>query len=198
MARPKVFDDESVLDVAMLCFWRRGYTATSIKDLQAATGLTPGSLYNSFGSKDGLFLRVLDHYVDRIVRRRVQRYLQRGDVPRGIEDFIGNCFDPSSPDPPMACLIVNTATELGPHDKAIAHKVQRALTYVERGFYKALQRGQGDGSISASADAGDLARHLALLMNGMLVASKVKTAMDKNWLTNNMAPVKALLQRSAG
>lgn len=40
-------------------FCVRGYDATSIDDLVAATGLKRGSLYQAFGSKRGVFLKVL-------------------------------------------------------------------------------------------------------------------------------------------
>lgn len=43
-----------------MVFRRAGYAATSIDDLVEATGVHRGSLYNVFGSKHGLFLRVLD------------------------------------------------------------------------------------------------------------------------------------------
>lgn len=74
MSRPKSYNEKTVLDAAMLCFWHKGYFATSMKDLERSTGLTPGSLYNSFGSKDGLFLQSLDHYIDSIVCGRVNRF----------------------------------------------------------------------------------------------------------------------------
>ena len=63
MARPREFDESEVLDAAIAAFWRGGYAATSISDLQAATGLSRGSLYKAFGYKHGLFLAALDRYL---------------------------------------------------------------------------------------------------------------------------------------
>lgn len=49
------------LDAAAAVFRQQGYAATSIEQLVAATGVHRGSLYSTFGSKRGLFLRALEH-----------------------------------------------------------------------------------------------------------------------------------------
>lgn len=59
MGRPRNFNEEDVVDSAAEVFGRLGYTACSIDDLVEATGLQRGSLYKVFGSKRGLFEKVL-------------------------------------------------------------------------------------------------------------------------------------------
>lgn len=61
MGRPRQFDETQAVHAAAAVFRRRGYTATSVDHLVEATGVHRGSLYGVFGSKHGLFLRVLDH-----------------------------------------------------------------------------------------------------------------------------------------
>ncbi|MDH3970432.1 MAG: TetR/AcrR family transcriptional regulator, partial [Rhodospirillales bacterium] len=70
MARPKSFDREEVLERAMAVFWRKGYAATSVRDLVEATGLNPGSLYDTFDDKHGLFLESVTLYRRTVVARR--------------------------------------------------------------------------------------------------------------------------------
>ena len=70
MPRPRAFDEESVLDNAMNIFWSKGFEATSIQDLVNETGLNRASMYASFGDKKALFLRVLDHYSQKISAQR--------------------------------------------------------------------------------------------------------------------------------
>ncbi|MCL6416606.1 TetR/AcrR family transcriptional regulator [Aestuariirhabdus sp. Z084] len=191
MPRPKTYNEEAVLTSAMLCFWRKGHAATSMKDLEAATRLTPGSLYNSFGSKDGLFLKVLDHYIDCVVRHRVERFLLQGDPVKGIEQFFLDCFKPRAAYDGLGCLLINTSTELGPHDEAVRQKVAMGMKQAEKGLISALQRAQQVGALPATIDAQARAAHLGLLMNGMLVSSQVAT--NRRWLTPAMASVRALL-----
>ena len=54
MGRSREFDESAVLTGAMHAFRRKGYAAVSIKDLEEATGLKGGSIYNSYGDKGGL------------------------------------------------------------------------------------------------------------------------------------------------
>lgn len=60
MGRPRGFDEAIAVDAAAAVFRRGGYAAASVDHLVEATGMHRGSLYNAFGSKHGLFLRVLD------------------------------------------------------------------------------------------------------------------------------------------
>ena len=62
--RPRSFDEQQVVRHATALFTGRGYEATSIDDLVAATGLHRGSLYKAFGSKRGIFLAALQRVVD--------------------------------------------------------------------------------------------------------------------------------------
>src|ERR1043165_9277524 len=47
---------QRILDEVGPLFNERGYQATALADVMAATGLTKGGLYNHFGSKDELAL----------------------------------------------------------------------------------------------------------------------------------------------
>jgi AcrR family transcriptional regulator len=79
VARPKSFDRDMTIVDAMLLFWIKGYEATSVKDIEKATGLKTSSLYNTFGGKEQLFVISLKHYAEFIIDRRVKRYLTQND-----------------------------------------------------------------------------------------------------------------------
>ena len=61
MGRPREFDIEKAIEIATNLFWEKGYEGTSLSDLTKAIGITPPSFYFAFGSKDGLFEKVLEH-----------------------------------------------------------------------------------------------------------------------------------------
>ncbi len=60
--RPRRFDAEQGVATAQHLFHARGYDAVSIADVTEALGINPPSFYAAFGSKAGLYARVLDRY----------------------------------------------------------------------------------------------------------------------------------------
>ena len=198
MARPVSFKKEQVLSQSAMCFWQRGYNATSMKHLEVATGLTPGSLYNSFGSKDGLFLESLDYYVETVIGERIRRYLQPAEAEfvdqplLAIEEFIRTGFESGAEGLHLGCLVVNSSVELGPHDQAVRVKITAASKKVMSALEHALNRAQSLQLLDQSIDARQRAQTLGLLFNGMLV--QWRTEKNNRWLAHAMGSVRELLQ----
>src|SRR5260370_11663357 len=61
--RPRAFDEDEVLDVAMRLFWDHGFDGTSMSDLTEAMGINRRSIYAAFGNKEALFTAALEHYL---------------------------------------------------------------------------------------------------------------------------------------
>lgn len=62
--RPRGFDLDEAVATAQCLFHERGYDAVSVADLTKALGINPPSFYAAFGSKVGLYARILDRYAD--------------------------------------------------------------------------------------------------------------------------------------
>jgi TetR/AcrR family transcriptional repressor for divergent bdcA len=60
--RPRRFDPDEGVEIAQQLFHARGYDAVGVADITAALGINPPSFYAAFGSKMGLYGRVLDRY----------------------------------------------------------------------------------------------------------------------------------------
>lgn len=60
--RPRKFDAEEGIATAQKLFHSLGYDALSVADLTKALGINPPSFYAAFGSKLGLYQRVLARY----------------------------------------------------------------------------------------------------------------------------------------
>lgn len=60
--RPRKFDPDAEVATAQRLFHEEGYDAVSLSDLTNALGINPPSFYAAFGSKAGLYARILDRY----------------------------------------------------------------------------------------------------------------------------------------
>src|ERR1700741_2011460 len=78
---------DRLLAEALKLFAAKGYAATSVADIQRASGLAPGSgaLYKHFGSKRELLEAAVAHRIDSIVAAREQYEAGRsGSVEQGV------------------------------------------------------------------------------------------------------------------
>lgn len=60
--RPRRFDPDKAVATAQRLFHARGYDAVSVADITGALGINPPSFYAAFGSKAGLYARVVGRY----------------------------------------------------------------------------------------------------------------------------------------
>jgi TetR/AcrR family transcriptional repressor of nem operon len=173
MPRLKEFIPDDALEKAMQVFWHKGYEATSMEDLLEAMDLNRGSLYDTFGDKRQLFLKVMDRYCTTFVGPKFSLLEQPGPALPTLRRFIDGMIEGGLADPQRrGCLIANTAMELSAHEKEIADKVSRALQMAEDTFFKVLARAKQQGELKNGKDPRALARFLMTMLQGNVVMIK--------------------------
>ncbi|MBI9113649.1 TetR/AcrR family transcriptional regulator [Sanguibacter suaedae] len=127
MGRPQAFDTATAVRAARDLFWDRGYDATSLADLEHATGLNRSSLYNAFGSKRGLFDHAVRDYLDTVVAPRLAPLRAPGAGPDAAVTYLRELADVLADDRSrsarLGCLLVNTSTSIAAHDETLARTV---------------------------------------------------------------------------
>jgi TetR/AcrR family transcriptional repressor of nem operon len=174
VARPPQFDPEDVLDRSMHEFWERGYRETSVDDLVEATGVKPGSLYNTFqGGKHELFLEALSRYAKLVVPEKMGA-LEGPDasVSELRAYFDGLIEDLMSPAGRMGCLMVNSTMELAADDSDVAKVVRGHMQRLERNAAQALRTAKQRGEIPDSIDPVAKATQLMATGMGLMVVGK--------------------------
>ncbi|WP_408649636.1 TetR/AcrR family transcriptional regulator [Kitasatospora sp. CMC57] len=132
-------------------FRRRGYLGASLRDIEEATGLHPGSPYRTFKNKDGLFHAALEAYNEQVVQGRVRAHLlEPTDPVTGIRSFFTSAYE-SGLDPDPGCLFTNTAVECFAVPQAAAG-VREGLETIESGLSDALTRARALGRVPAELD----------------------------------------------
>ncbi|WP_433170712.1 TetR/AcrR family transcriptional regulator [Actinoallomurus sp. CA-150999] len=173
MARTREFDTDTAVRRAMELFWRRGYEATSIQDLVAATGLGRGSLYAAFGSKDGLYEAALRRYVEMSSAKMTDRLDRDVPIRKVVGDLLLALVDEAAEDADRrGCLVTNTAIERLPHDALSGRIVVDALGGVRESIVTALTRARERGELPPDTDVPRLADFFLTAIQGLRVMAK--------------------------
>lgn len=154
MARPRQFDEKNAVTSATELFWRRGYHATSVRDLGDELKLTPSSLYRTFTDKHTLFLRALDHY-RATESTQARRRLDASDRPvREVlrEWMLWLVACPADGESGRGCFVVNTATELGTTDAQVHERTEAAFSVTRQALHAVLAEGRERGELSTDLD----------------------------------------------
>jgi TetR/AcrR family transcriptional regulator, copper-responsive repressor len=127
--RPRSFDRDKALDVAMRAFWRSGYDTVSIAELTSAIGITPPSLYAAFGDKATLFREVVARYQATYGAFFGRALAREPTVREGVHRALREAaMEYTNPEHPPGCLVfaaaVNYTTESA--DIAAMLREQRA------------------------------------------------------------------------
>lgn len=168
MPREKEYDADEVVDRAMRHFWASGYEGSSVADLVAATGLSRGSMYAAFGDKRGLFMESLRRYD----RRERAAFLDRLALDHPPREAVVAAFHAAArgrKGAPRGCLLVNTALELAPHDRALQTFVNGAFDTVRTFFYERIEAAQAEGTVRPDLDAAATSEALLGLFLGLRV-----------------------------
>ena len=171
--RPREFDVDAALDRAIRVFSERGYHATSIGDLSAATGLASGSIYKAFQDKRGLFLAALERYKS-VRDAALRRAIAPGGTGRERLRLALAFYADASHGPlgRMGCMVVTAATELGTFDDELSRWLAQTLARIETVLAGLLREGLEDGSVPAGTEVAATARGLLCVVQGMRVVGK--------------------------
>ncbi len=173
MGGKKQFNKEIVMDKALKLFWTKGVEATSLTDLEKATGLKRGSIYNSFGDKDGLFLEVLDQNAEKIIMPMAES-LQSPDIKEaisGVVDALLSRF--KNNELPSGCLLTGTCMVYQILSDAVKRKVSDQVSGLENALYNTFLSAQKSGQLSDEHDPRAIARYMMAVLLGMAVMDNV-------------------------
>lgn len=179
MARPRMFDETAVLDAAAAQFRVHGFADTSTEQLCEAAGLRRSSLYNTFISKDELFVRALERYTASVRERQTAVLtdpgLRGGDRIRAILDLvIAEEREARSEGRSAGCMVVHTFMnpDLRGRDERIAQILERDLRQRLALLSDAIRAGRIDGSVLPDADPERGALVVTTVISGLRVSAQ--------------------------
>ncbi|MFI4917706.1 MAG: TetR/AcrR family transcriptional regulator [Phycisphaerales bacterium JB060] len=158
---------DELIDAAMRVFYKHGFHATSLDDIQKESGISRMTLYNHFKSKDELIVAAMRRR-DEIFRNRLMKFVDaNARTPReriiAVFDFhtdwfAGNEF--------CGCMFINAAAEFSIADSAPRRVASEHKLDIVR-YLRELCVAAGAG------DPDELAERLNILLEGAIVTARV-------------------------
>lgn len=171
MARPREFDEAEVLERARDAFWSHGVAATSMTELSEATGISVGSIYKAFKSKDQLCSLTLDDYLQQ-ARDQLSITLDDAVTPwDGVHTWLDAVIERATDtSPTRGCYAVELATERAAVDDRIRTMLVEHDDALRQIVAQATQHAIDDGRVVGQADA--VARLICTAVNGLQVEAR--------------------------
>lgn len=174
MSRPLKIPRDSAVHAAMFVFWSKGYSDTSVDDLQKAMGLQRGSFYLHFKDKRTLFIEVLDQYKKNVVEKRRALIRAQRSPKAGIKLYfkilLTHLVEKKEN---TGCLNTNTATELGYIDAEISEKLGQSMSGWKDFWVEILTSAKVKKEINSDLDINSTAQMLVALTQGLNVIARV-------------------------
>lgn len=162
-----------ILDEAKQVFHRKGFTATSVNDLLAATGTTKGNLYFHFSGKEEVGLEVL--------RREQRKFLQfldealQGPTPgAGLDNFFRQALEKNRRRNFVGgCLFGNTALETSDTAQQFADVVKEVFAAWIDKVAQTIAQAQLAGQIRNDLPAEDLGELVVMTLEGGIMQARL-------------------------
>lgn len=167
MPKVETFNKETVLSQAIHVFHNKGYNATSMQDLVDATGLNRSSIYNSFGSKQDLFLECLKMYQNE-AKTALSNIIVKCDCSlRAIENIFSLYYNDISNDKDRkGCLISNCTAELANQEPLIKTFLNTNQDNMLALLEDLITKAQTNKSINTKKTAREYALYLFTTLQG--------------------------------
>lgn len=171
MGRPLAYEPTEVLSRAADLFRSLGFGGASIQGIVDATGMSRFSIYDRFGSKEGLFYSALEFYVETRVRHGLLVPLREPGAALAelLELFARLRSLALRPGEPAGCLIVNASLELGGGDMRVESILADYSSALREAFLLALSNAHQKAELRPGRSLQGRAEYLVSMANAFMV-----------------------------
>lgn len=162
--RPPEYDWNEAMGSALDIFRKKGFSATSLDDLSAATGMNRPSIYGAFGNKCEFYFKCYLYYRDYLRRRVMVGPLRKHALRKHelLREQLNRIFSTAldlylEGDSPRGCFIIMTAMSEQISDHNIRTVVSEDIFELDRIFVSCFHSAWATGLISDPIALGHLA-----------------------------------------
>jgi TetR/AcrR family transcriptional regulator, copper-responsive repressor len=172
--RPRAYDPDAALGAARDAFWSAGYSATSLDDLAAVTGMNRPSLYAAFGNKQALYLKTLGQLGTEMAQQVGAVLGAPIPLREALRRFYLNALTLylSGEEGPRGCFIVCTATVEAHEEPEVRAFLGQTLRHIDDALIARFGHAIAQGELPADADAETLGRLAASVLHSLAVRAR--------------------------
>lgn len=165
-------------------FWLKGYASVTVSDLADAMAVQRSSFYNSFGTRDAVFLESLRQYGGQSPDVVLDRLAPDAPVVPALVELLRTVCRLRARDPhARGCLVCNSVAEVAPSDRSIGPAVTRVIARRTRVVERLLRRAVARGELPAPMDVAAAARGFVTFLVGLNTLSRVVRSERALWGT---------------
>lgn len=192
MAGVRQFDEAQALEKALSLFWNKGYANTTMQELAEVTGVQRGSLYNAYGDKETLFLRVFALYRERYAAQ-MREALDKPRLRDALRSFFAFVVQSiTTGEPTRGCLSTKTVVGTENLEAPIQLEIRALLDELESVLYERLSRPEDADQLALPPR--QAARLIVTMTRGLVVIERVYQD-EKRMRANADALIGVLLAR---
>lgn len=166
----------------MNLFWRKGFLAVSAMDLADAMGIQRSSFYNSFGTREAVFLEALSRYSS--LAPDAPLYQAPPDQP--VAPLIASvmrdiCRIRAADAQARGCMVCNGIAELVGVEKSVGPVLERGVKNMTAVVEQLLRKAARHGEITLSGSAENAANSFVAFLIGLNTISKIVRDEKQLW-----------------
>lgn len=155
-------------------FNQKGYAGTSLNDITTATGLTKGSIYGNFESKDEVALAAFDYNLKKVTAIFETEKSKYTGVREKLMVYADVYSDFQKFDFPLGgCPMQNTAIEADDTHPQLKKKALNAILAWKKAIAKLIEEGMATKEITKPTDPEQVALTIIATIEGMTMIANL-------------------------
>lgn len=155
-------------------FWTHGFSATSLDDLSAATGMNRPSLYAAFGDKRAIYLTALRQQAEGMLNATTAALSAPWPLRRTLENFYTRAVGIYVGDAQngRGCFLVGTALADAIDDADVREILNSSFAGMDAVMTARLEKAVADGDLPVQTDVSSLAFVAMSALHGLAIRSR--------------------------
>lgn len=143
--RPKTFDRDHALNVAMESYWRDGVDGVSLNEICRRAGLSKPAFYREFGNEDDLKTEALNHYLTTVRASASETLRPETSFSQALASIIATLTNPDGDGGP-SCLLVKMQNQRDRLGERVGARVDELVDQTRNTYSQlitdAIERGE--------------------------------------------------------